>query len=71
MTLVDTRAYDGCISVEVLVDQDNSDEFIIFMKWSSRPKYEKYFAWRNETGMADMLEPVSAAPIEIRHYDVK
>jgi len=47
--LVDTRAFDGCISVETLVDADNPDQIMLFEEWDSRGQQEKYLAWRVET----------------------
>lgn len=34
--LVDTRAYDGCISVETFVDTENPDTIMLIEEWESR-----------------------------------
>ena len=69
--LVATRAHDGCKSVEILVDQNNADRVALYEKCSPRAHCEKYLAWRMETGVAQNLEPILAAPLEILHYDVE
>ena len=40
--LPDTRAYDGCISLDVCNSDDN---FVIVAQWESREHQEKYMAW--------------------------
>ena len=39
-----TRSKDGCLSLELAVNQDNSDNMIILMSWQSRKHYETYRA---------------------------
>ncbi len=51
--LVDTRAFDGCESVEVYVDADNPDTIVLWEKFATRAHHEAYLAWRIETGMLD------------------
>ncbi len=68
-TLVATRAFDGCKLVEVYLDQDNADVIVLWEKWESRAHYEKYFAWRVETGLVEAFDAVLAAPQELWHFD--
>jgi quinol monooxygenase YgiN len=65
--LVDTRAFDGCLSVETYVDADSPDTIILFEDWASKAQQETYLAWRIENGMIDMLAPILAEPLEM-HY---
>ena len=67
VALVETRAYDGCISVGAFTYSDNPDSVILLEEWESKEHYERYMAWRLETGLAEMLEPILAVPLEI-HY---
>ncbi|UCH47737.1 MAG: antibiotic biosynthesis monooxygenase [Betaproteobacteria bacterium] len=67
--LPDTRAYDGCEGLEVHINQDDGDNLILLERWQSRPHYEKYFAWRQETGLIDRLGPLLGAPPNIRYLD--
>jgi quinol monooxygenase YgiN len=65
--LVETRAYDGCVSVETYVDADHPDTIVLIEDWDSRAQNEKYITWRLETGLVELLEPILAAPLEVRY----
>ncbi|MCH9670932.1 MAG: antibiotic biosynthesis monooxygenase [Gammaproteobacteria bacterium] len=67
--LADTRAYDGCIGVEVCTNQDEPDVVVLIERWESRAKYEKYLGWRAETGVVDkIVAQIEGAP-SIRYFD--
>ena len=64
--LPDTRAYDGCISLDVCNSDDN---FVIVAQWESREHQEKYLAWRTEQGaLKKMGEMLSSGP-SFRYFD--
>lgn len=65
--LADTRAYDGCESVETYTDADDPDVIILWEKWAERAKQESYLAWRIETGMMNAIGPLMAAPPRFVH----
>ncbi len=67
--LPDTRAYDGCIGVETLQGQDDAEELVLVETWESRAHYEKYFAWRQETGLVARLGEMVAGPPRLRYFD--
>ena len=67
--LPDTRAYDGCQGVEVVCNQDDNDNIVLLERWESRPHYEKYLGWRDETGALKALGDGLAQPPSIRYYD--
>ena len=67
--LPDTRTYDGCEGLDVHLNQDDGDNLVIVERWQSRPHYEKYFAWRQETGLLDRLGPLLGAPPSVRFLD--
>lgn len=67
--LPDTRAYDGCEGVEVQQNQDEKTNVVLIERWATRPQYEKYLAWRTETGALEALGALVAAPPSIRFYD--
>ena len=46
----DTRAFDGCEGLDVYRDQENPTSIVLYQQWESKPQYEKYLAWRTETG---------------------
>ncbi len=67
--LVETRAYDGCVSVETFVDADSPDTVMLLEEWESRGHNERYMGWRLETGLVEMLTPLLAAPLEVRYLE--
>jgi quinol monooxygenase YgiN len=68
-SLGDTRAFEGCQSVETFVDADNPDTVLLVEDWDSRAHQEAYLAWRIESGMIEMLAPVLAEPLEMRYLE--
>jgi len=54
-SLPDTRAFDGCIELNVY-QEDGTNTFTIVEDWSSFEHYDKYLAWRTEGGLAELLE---------------
>ena len=69
--LVETRAHDGCLSVEAFVDADDPDAVLLIEEWETRGHHDRYMAWRVETGMTDLLQPILAGPLEIHHLDAR
>lgn len=65
--LAETRAYEGCESVETYTDADNPDLIVLWEKWAKRENQEAYLNWRVETGMIDMIGPFMAAPPSFVH----
>ena len=53
--LPDTRAYDGFESLTVHQNEEDPTAFLVWEQWATRPHYEKYLAWRTETGDLDKL----------------
>ena len=54
-SLPDTRAFDGCLQLDVYQEEGTST-FTIVEDWSSFEKYDEYLAWRMEGGMAELLD---------------
>ena len=67
--LGDTRAFDGCQGVEVVVNQDDAANIVLIERWDSRAHYEKYLGWRQERGDLDTLGGMLAGPPSIRYFD--
>ena len=57
VALVDTRAFEGCISVETF-EETSSNTIFLIEDWESLDDHAKYAAWRAETGLADIMEPL-------------
>ena len=67
--LPDTRAYKGCINLEVYRNMDNATQITLVEEWESRQDYEAYFAWRTETGTLDRLIPLFDGEPSITYLD--
>ena len=68
-TLPDTRAYDGCQSLDVYFNTEDTGNMVMVEFWDSRAHYEKYFNWRTETGVLDKVGAMLAEPPIIRYFD--
>jgi len=61
--LPDTRSYEGNQGVEVYQKTDDPDTCIIQSQWDSQRHWEKYIAWREETGvLAAFVEKLEGPP---------
>ena len=65
--LADTRAFEGCESIETYVDQDNPDLILLWEKWDKRESHAAYIEWRIESGMLDDLAPILEIPLNFNH----
>jgi quinol monooxygenase YgiN len=61
-TLQDTRAFDGNLGTDVLVDQDDEAHWIINELWESVEHDEAYRKFRAGEGRVAELPPLLAAP---------
>ena len=67
--LPDTRGYTGCISIVVVQNQDDPASFMIVEQWDSRAHYEKYLAWRTESGVMNEFAAMMQGEPSIRFFD--
>ena len=65
--LVDTKAFEGCESVETYTDSDNPDRILLWEKWATRENQEAYLAWRTETGMVENLAAAGVSLVQVLH----
>ena len=64
----DTRAYEGCQGVTAFLNDDGRT-FVMVEHWDSKEHYEKYLAWRTETGvLAKLVSLIEGAP-SIRYFE--
>lgn len=66
--LADTRAYDGCEGLTVQRNVDESTQVMLIEHWESRAHYDKYIAWRQETGVLGKIVELLDGPPSIRYY---
>lgn len=64
-----TRVYDGCIDVYMTLCDDNPNELLLVQQWETRPHYERYLAWRAETGVVDKLAAMADGEASIRFFE--
>ena len=57
VALVDTRGFDGCISVDTYIEESTNTIHII-EDWETLEHQQKYLTWRVETGLLEVLEPL-------------
>jgi quinol monooxygenase YgiN len=69
--LPDTRAYDGCLSVETFVDQDDPCHVVLIERWREKADQERYLAWRAETGSLGATVERSVGPPTITFLDLR
>ena len=61
--LGDTRAFDGCIGIDVYFEEETST-FTAIQDWESFDHYDRYLNWRMESGLAELLDPLLEGGVE-------
>jgi quinol monooxygenase YgiN len=67
--LPDTRAYDGCQGIDIYGNLEDGGNLVFYECWDSREHYEKYLAWRTETGVMEKLGAALTGPPSIRYFE--
>jgi quinol monooxygenase YgiN len=66
--LQDTRAFDGNVRTDVLIDDDDEAHWLIYELWESVESDEAYRRFRAGEGKITQLPPLLAAPpVKIRY----
>ena len=68
--LVVTRAFDGCEGLDLLVNQDEPANFVVYERWASRDHYERYLAFRQSSGFSSSFRAMFPDPSVIRKFDI-
>jgi quinol monooxygenase YgiN len=68
-TFASTLNYEGCKGYEVYENLDASGNVILLTHWSSPEQYDRYLAWRKETGILDRFGQTFASPPNIRYFN--
>jgi quinol monooxygenase YgiN len=61
--------YPGCKDVHFYLQKDDPTVAVAVGHWETRGHYEKYLAWRTETGAIAKLGELVAAQPSIRYFD--
>ena len=67
--LADTRAFDGCLGVEVIVDSADPAHMIVVETWASRAQDDAYRAWRLTDAGQSALGTLLAAPPTLTWFE--
>jgi heme oxygenase (mycobilin-producing) len=63
--LPDTRAFDGCIALDVMRDIADPTHFVFAEKWDSVEAYQAYDAWRGSPAGASGLRELFVEPAKV------
>jgi quinol monooxygenase YgiN len=61
--LSDTRAFEGCLALEVLIDNDDPTHIVAVEKWASEEHDTAYRAWRAGDGKTNLASYLVSPPI--------
>ncbi|MEU2349570.1 antibiotic biosynthesis monooxygenase family protein [Modestobacter sp. NPDC049651] len=67
-TLVATRAFPGCLGLEVLQDTDDPAHVVVVEQWESLERDDAYRAWRATPEGASPLGTVLAGPPSLHRF---
>jgi quinol monooxygenase YgiN len=69
-TLVDTRAFEGCLGVDVAIDNDDPAHLYLIEKWESEERDAAYRAWRaTPAGASDLGAVLTGRPSLVKLTD--
>ena len=65
-----TRAHEGCHGINLTLNVENNNNFVMTETWESKDHYEKYVAFRNEDGTVELLVSLCDEGPSIRIFDI-
>ena len=68
--LLDTRAYEGCESVETFVEESTGSVLLVEL-WETAEHQQAYMKGRMETGLMDAIGGFLSAPPVARTFSIK
>ena len=66
--LSDTRSFNGCLGVDVLVDSTDPAHVLVVEQWASLEHDAAYRAWRAGDGASGLGELLAAPPV-LTHFE--
>jgi quinol monooxygenase YgiN len=70
VALPETRNKEGCESLDVTVNQDDRDNMLLVMRWTSRKHYQTYRDWREANGDVKRFADATVNGLSTRFFDV-
>ena len=68
--LADTRAFDGCLGVQVVTDVTDPAHVVAVERWESLEHDDAYRAWRAGPGASGLGQYLAVPPVLTRFTDV-
>lgn len=68
--LGDTRAFAGCQSVELIADAERPEWLTLLERWDNVEAYQRYKAWRIQSGTSVVAGPHVDGPPQVRFYTI-
>ena len=66
--LPETRAYAGCLGVDVVEGVDDPNTILLLEEWETPESQQAYLQWRAESGALTQMAEVLAEPPTFVHY---
>jgi quinol monooxygenase YgiN len=64
--LSDTRAFEGCLGVDVLIDNADPTHIVAVERWESEERDAAYRAWRAGDGRSNLASFLASPPVLTR-----
>lgn len=64
--LTDTRAFEGCLGVDVLIDIADPTHIVAVERWASEERDAAYRAWRAGDGQTNLASFLAEPPVLTR-----
>ena len=61
--LTDTRAFEGCLGVDVLIDTADPTHVVLVERWASEERDAAYRAWRAGDGKTNLASFIASPPV--------
>jgi quinol monooxygenase YgiN len=68
-TILETRAFDGCLAIEIHENVNEKGQFMFHEKWESKSKYDAYFSWRSASEAMKTIGPMLVDRPKITYYE--
>jgi quinol monooxygenase YgiN len=67
--LPETRAYNGCINIDIYEDNSKKGSFVFYENWSNINSYEAYLEYRENQGVMEEIGSMLINSPEITYYN--
>ena len=68
--LVETRRFEGNEGLELLVNQEDNANIVVYERWRSREDYDRYLAFRQESGFSAKFRDMIPGTVVVRKFDI-